>query len=541
MGKAGDIGVDLSFSRPRLLFLLFAAWGALSFWIAPHPPMVDLPQHAGQIALLRDFILRVSPWSDTFQINLATPYLLGYGLALPLSFIMPTVAAMKLLLSLAYLAFVFMGVKIRMRVGADERVDWLFIPSFFGFSFNWGLYTYLLAAPICLLFIFLADRYSEKPGMKGGSLIVGAGLVLLVSHGLAFVLGWATGFGLLLLRAIRARKMAIAAAMPFAILALGALTYFLVGRSMDAAVISSNGVANDFGPNPLVRLRNALVFTFIFWQELGARRVYIPVGTAMFLAPFLMGLRIHWRRLGSWVPFACVLGIFFLGPSTASNTSLLYERFSLFLLPMFAWLFYRKDQVPHMTDSPRRQLAARAGQAMLIICCMLTLSAITIKCWYFRQETKAFDAAVRQLDPNQRTLGMVFDQSSNAAHNSIVYLHYPLWYQAEQHGLTDFNFAWFTPQIVRYKPDRQPPIHIGFEWSPGQFEWKRHQGDHYRYFFVRGPHPSVDTLFRGAPCMPKEIINEERWTVYENPCVRDAASTGMTPGKDGRPSSVTEK
>jgi hypothetical protein len=100
------------------------------------------------------------------------------------------------------------------------------------------------------------------------------------------------------------------------------------------------------------------------------------------------------------------------------------------------------------------------------------------------------------------------------------------------HGLTDFNFAWFTPQIVRYKPDRQPPIHIGFEWSPDQFDWKRHEGDHYRYFFVRGAHQGADVLFRGAPCMPREIISEGAWKVYENPCVRDGASVSMTLRKD---------
>jgi hypothetical protein len=516
---------DLSHARPRLLFLLFIAWGALTLWIAPHPPMVDLPQHAGQIALLHDFILQASPWSDNFLINLATPYLLGYGLALPLSFIMPIAAAMKLLLSLAYVGFVFMAVKMRQRVGASERVDWLFIPSFFGFSYNWGLYTYLLASPICLLFIYLSDRYAEKPAARDGALIVLAGLALLTSHGLAFVLGWGVGFGLLLLRQLKARKVSIAAMLPFAILVAGALIYLVLGRKMDAAVISSAGPADDFGPDPLTRLRNALVFPFIFWQELGARRVYIPVGAAMFIAPFLMGLRIRWSRLASWVPFACVLGIFFLGPSTVSNTSLLYERFSLFLLPMFAWMFCSRDD-GGIARTERRQWIARAGQGLAMVCCMLALAAITMKCWYFARETRDFDAMVRQLDPKQRALGLVFDTSSNAAHNSIVYLHYPLWYQAEKHGLTDFNFAWFTPQIVRYKPERRPPVQIGFEWGPGQFNWAQHQGEHYRYFFVRGAHESVEKLFRGAQCMPQQIYGSGGWAVYENPCVRDGAAMG---------------
>src|SRR4051812_35236964 len=90
----------------RLLWLLFIAWGAAIFWIAPHPPMVDFPQHAAQISLLRDLVSGRSPWSSQLQINLLTPYLIGYGLASLLSFAMPVVYAMKLLLSVAYLLFI---------------------------------------------------------------------------------------------------------------------------------------------------------------------------------------------------------------------------------------------------------------------------------------------------------------------------------------------------------------------------------------------------------------------------------------------------
>ncbi|MBK4734287.1 hypothetical protein [Noviherbaspirillum pedocola] len=522
------MSVDLGQSRPRLLFTLFVAWGALIFWIAPHPPMVDLPQHAGQIALLHDFVLRSSPWSDNFLINLSTPYLLGYGLALPLSFIMPIAASMKLLLSIAYLGFVFIGVKMRQRVGADERIDWLFIPGFFGFSYNWGLYTFLLAAPICLLFIYLADRYAEKPGLRRGVWTVLCGLALLVSHGLAFVLGWAAGFGLLALRSLRARRIPVAQVLPFALLALGAVGYFILGRHMDAAVISSNGVADYWGPDPLARLLNGLMFNFAFDHVSGSPNRYMVLGALMFLAPLLMGLRPRWRNLASWVPFACVAGIFFLGPSTASNTSLLYERFSLYLLPLFAWLC----AAPKASDAALSAFGAaraRVGQGVLILCCVATLGMVSLNAWRFRAETHDFDAAVRQLDAKARTLGLVFDTSSTTLRNNIVYVHYPLWYQAEKHGLTDFNFAWFTPQIVRYKPSRQPPVHIGFEWSPDQFNWKQHQGEHYRYFFVRGPHASVEKLFAGAPCMPQQVISAGAWVVYENPCVREGAAAGGAP------------
>ena len=118
----------------RWLFILAALWGAAIFWLAPHPPMIDLPQHAAQVALLRDLLQGTSPWTAFFRINWITPYLVGYGLALPLSLLMPVAAALKLLLSLAYLAFVFMCVRLRRYFGADARLDWLFLLSFTGIA-----------------------------------------------------------------------------------------------------------------------------------------------------------------------------------------------------------------------------------------------------------------------------------------------------------------------------------------------------------------------------------------------------------------------
>ena len=57
----------------RLLFLLTLAWAVSIIWIAPRPPMTDLPQHAGQVALLHDMATGNSPWLDLFRTNLSRP------------------------------------------------------------------------------------------------------------------------------------------------------------------------------------------------------------------------------------------------------------------------------------------------------------------------------------------------------------------------------------------------------------------------------------------------------------------------------------
>jgi hypothetical protein len=93
-------------SLNRSLYAVTVAASAGLIWLAQWPPMADMPQHAAQVALLHDLLTGQSPWASEFRINLLTPYLIGYGLALPLSFIFSATTAVKIVLTGAFLAFV---------------------------------------------------------------------------------------------------------------------------------------------------------------------------------------------------------------------------------------------------------------------------------------------------------------------------------------------------------------------------------------------------------------------------------------------------
>lgn len=497
-------------SRWRWLFALTVIWGALIFWIAPHPPMVDLPQHAGQVALLRDILLGQSPWSDQFRINLFTPYILGYGLALPLSLIMPVAAALKLLLSLGYLVFVFMCVKLRQQFKADPRLDWLFLLGFFGFAYKWGFFTFLVAAPLGLWFILLSVRYADQRSYARGAGIVAVGLLMLASHGLVFLFAWGIGA---MQTALGARKLKplLLALVPYAILICACAGYFLISRHINAGLEAGLEQAIKWRWG-LLR-RSVLLYAAGGGDQQNMRDIFLPVFIVMAAAPWLMGLRIDWRRTSSWIPFAGVVFILAFVPHFAFNTAFLYERFALFLLPAYAWTF-----VSNAAMSERPRAAGRYapfGLASLVVASWSILSLHTVWAWRFAQETAAFQEILQVLEPKQRALSLVFDNYSAAARSRPVYIHYPLWYQAEKQGLVDFNFAWFPPQIVRYRPDHLPAVHVLFDWFPERFDWKSNHGADYRYFFVRHDGPVPENLFRGVDCPPVSLITRERWTVFE--------------------------
>jgi hypothetical protein len=156
--------VRIADSRTAYAVTVLAA--ASIFWLAARLPMVDLPQHVAQIVLWHDLLMGQSLWSELFQINIVTPYLIAYSIALALSFIVTASTAFKILLSVAYVAFIASCIQLRRDFGADKRLDWIFIPSFFGFAYDWGFATFLISTPLCLQFIRLARIQAEGANVK---------------------------------------------------------------------------------------------------------------------------------------------------------------------------------------------------------------------------------------------------------------------------------------------------------------------------------------------------------------------------------------
>lgn len=498
----------------RILFALAVVWGASIFWLAPHPPMVDLPQHAGQVSLLKDLLLGKSPWAEVMQVNLLTPYLIGYGLALPLALVLPVAIALKILLSAAYIGFVCLCVALRRHFDADSRLDWLCLVSFFGFAYSWGFLTFLVAAPIGLLFILLSDRYATLPTAARGVWVLGVGLVLLASHGLTFVFGWTVGALLVMVRARSARQW-LRQLGPHAALAATCLGYFLISRHFESSFKTDLDSAFDWRWH-WDRLPRALIYTSAtHWMS------WLPAIGALLLPcfPWLLGLRIDPARRSTLVAFAVVMAILMFAPFFAMKTAFLNERFALFLMPAYAWMFTR------CTVSNRPWLSSHGSMAriawpLMIATCLALLSMHSMRAWRFGQETAAFDAMLSHLEPGQRGLSLMFDRSSDADRSKNVYLHYAAWYQAEKQGLIDFNFAWFVPQVARFRPERAPAVGAGFEWAPESFDWQRHRGADYRYFFVRHSGRIPAGLFQGADCLPVPVVTLTKWTVFERSACR---------------------
>jgi hypothetical protein len=502
----------------QVAYLAALLLGATMVWLAPRPPMEDFPQHVAQVTLLRDLLRGTSPWSDLLRINWFTPYLLGYGVTLLLSAAMPVTVAMKVVLSGAFLSFVASCTALRKAYGGDARLDWLYIPGFFGFAYQFGLVTFLVAAPLGWTFVLLASRAAARPTLATLLTVTGAGVALFFCHGLVFLFCCAVGVTqVLLLRRSPARTAASMA--PYVGLGCLAIVYFLTVQRGDPLAASSTGQLGRDAFKPAVGWdwsgeRGWHRLISMFFYVLSSERsdaILLPVLLFMAAAPWLLGLRVNREDRSVWAPTLVLVGVWLLAPEYAMKIHFLYHRFALFLLPAYALLFSspRRDEGEADPVRARRSTWVEAG---LAAACIAYLGIIAVRHRRFIGEAAPFEKVLAAAEPGQRAMSIIFETGSTAIRNLYTFQSFPVWYENDKGGFVDFNYAYFLPQIVRFRPDRVPPMPFGY--IADLFDWKRFRGRDYRYFFVRRFEPS-EHLFDNDECRVVLLEHADDWWLYE--------------------------
>lgn len=503
-------------SLTRALFYVTALYGCVLLWIAPRLPLCDLPQHAAQIALLHDLLIHASPWESIVRINYFTPYLTGYGIGVLLSFLMSVNTALKLTMTVAYLTQLYLFLELRKRFTDDDRLDWLFVPGFFGFAFIWGFYTFLVAAPIGMAFVLVAHRFAVQPSWRVAAQVLVVGLVLFFSHGLTFMFSCAIGAGFLVAEWISKRRT-------ISTLLLTLIPYFLFGAL--CVVYSRVTQAND----PLLTQHDFLQgvawfpaersrFLLYVWGMRKQDFIFLPGTAVMLAAPFLLRRRLNWTNLCALVPLIVVLVDWVAVPSYAMKIAFLYERFALYLMPAVAIAFSSQGAVNrNRSDAPPRIFGVSRDtlvSALLMLSCWWFMGVQTVREHRFSAESAPFETILGLMEPGQRAALLILDMKSQAYH-FMTYTHYAAWYQAEKHGFVDYNFAWFSPQPARFRLDALPAIGPGFDVAPEKFDWMKHQGRIYRYFVVRDTTNQGRTLLSNSECDIRLVRSIGEWSLFE--------------------------
>ena len=92
-------------SNESALYVIFLAIGCFLILNAQLLPMTDLPQHAGQVAKLKQLIEGNAYYGENLTTNFFTPYLTGYSLIYIISLFFPIIASVNATVAIAFLFF----------------------------------------------------------------------------------------------------------------------------------------------------------------------------------------------------------------------------------------------------------------------------------------------------------------------------------------------------------------------------------------------------------------------------------------------------
>lgn len=489
------LAATLSLGNDRL-FLAIALLSAAPLWIGSYLPLVDMPQHAAQVAMLRELWNGNQTFTQLFEINWFTPYLLGYLLLAALSAVLPVTIAAKLVVSASIIALPLLTGRLLRAAGADERWKWLAIPCSFSYALYWGFLSFIVAAPLALVFLILTIRFADAPTLRRALGIAAFSIFLFFCH--IIVLGFVSliALGYLAGRHYRNPGMLVLRALPYtAALPLIAAWFTVTYRS--EAAVQDNLVI--YG---LVRERLEQLLLQPAGHD-GFSSLLTPVITAaVLLLPLLAGCRFS-RKPERWLPFVLGLLVFMVAPRYVFSTAYFYQRLGVFLVPLWllAW------DVPGV----RQRRLDWAAIAVVLLWSFTNISRFAA----FARETESYRAIIAELPPGRRVASMIYDHRS-PYFALPVYMHFPAWYAATQHGIADFNFADFISQMVRYRKDAGPRMTDALGWYPTQFRWQENGGDSYDYFIVKSPFDISGPIFKEQRGDVELVARSGWWWLYRN-------------------------
>ncbi|MDA0979277.1 MAG: hypothetical protein O3B72_12005, partial [Proteobacteria bacterium] len=394
------------------------------------------------------------------------------------------------------LGFIWSLAWLRRELNAPSLLDWLFLAVPFGFAYEWGFLNFLVCAPLGPLFLVHYHRFLE--GRACGWSVMAWTLVLFFGH-LLIVAFFCVTASAMALRNLPAFPELVRRILPMTVsipLALGWMLLNVEPRNI------SNPVVWNIDVSRLTR----------FFPDLFSLEYSLPqtaVAMTLVALPFLLGVRPRWC-IDTVAPGLFYVAFMLLAPSLVFDNLGTLERFQMFGL-MFLVLLCRDARLiaPPFLERMERLVVLLPGIVGIAL-----LGRIAIKAYGFEQESADFRRMLTYTEPHRRALSLV-EQRNSAFARVPVYLHFPVWYQVEQQGLVDFNFAEWPSLNSFYRPAYRSGISSRLAWRPAEFDWEKHHADNYDYFLVEGREAFVTYIFRDDAHRVALRYQGRNWFLFE--------------------------
>jgi hypothetical protein len=452
-------------------------------------PMVDLPQHAAQIAAWLN-------WHDPLyrthelELNFRTPYLLAYPVARLFAPVVGVVFALKLVVAASVALHVVSFAHLVRRLGHDPWLSLLGVPTALGYAFYFGFVSFLIAMPVVYLAIAEAVRHAERPTLRSGLIVAGLLSLALLAHGIALGLALLAVVPLL----VRGGGRFVERMLPLAAPVVFAAAWILPGTS----TARIGDTIFD------LRLNRALELAAMLVGIGPADGLATLTGlVVLVLAGCLVGAPS--RRWERFLPLGLALVGTLTFPALFRGVGPLGPRFVVLLVPGLLLAFEARKAEP----VPRRVPAAQAAMAFVAAAWVFLFVA---RLPAFNRETEGLHSLVGEMPAGKNIRPIVFERESEAFPGVPALLHLPAFYQVKKGGSQGYSFAMYPLSVVRYRAGVMPRMSGGAEWRPETFDWQR-EHQNYDYFVVHSSSDRFLSLFGGA----SDVVLEGRrgnWWAY---------------------------
>lgn len=484
----------------KILFLVTVVLIVAIILSGSYLPMVDLPQHAAQVATLDAILKNQSSWSDIVELNFETPYLIGYLTWLSLYQIFDIVTSSKLLISIIFILYIFSFFQLIKIFNATNLVYWIALPSFFGFCFQWGFVTFLFAISVGLLFFIENIKWTKKVTIVNSLRIGLFGLVLFFSHVLSFAFFCFLSF-LYIVSCVKSFRDILRYLPVYAFFA-GLLGFYFLQHDPLTGLYS-------YGENVMwhgikEKLINLLVYP---WSMVVVDYRYLMISIFLLIAPFSLGFRLS-KEIKKYIPVLGFLFLWLVLPHFLNNTYFIYERFALLFFGFYYLIFEKRECKNYL------EKLSPIFYTSFFISIVYLVAQIVMAINLAKKDSQDFVEVLKYVPAHKRVLTLAFAHTSPSVGIPFTYVHFGSWYQAEKQGWSDFNFAWFHPQIVRFKPATVPEVKPGFEWTPLVVQNLK-SCTQYDLLFVRAYSPMADGVIKNSLCKNYSLlVNQGTWFIY---------------------------
>ncbi|MES2206978.1 MAG: hypothetical protein V4525_09315 [Pseudomonadota bacterium] len=478
-------------SQPKKLFIIGCLLSIVPIWLVDYLPMIDLPEHAAQIATLKRLLLNKEYYSAYYDIVPLTPYWFAYLLTVIFSFFMPLTMALKCVISLAVALTSWSAASLRNLVSQDDSLDWIFLPIGYGFAFQWGFLTFMLSIPIAFLAFKYFLNYLFEPTPKKKIYCAILALILFFAHSITYIV---IIFIVIMIEILTTKNFIKSIKLLFPLFSplLIIIKWFFYLTDTWSYEIFFWGARNGINYED-------------FFALIGAYYSKI-LGIIFTLVIFVFPLCLRAKYIFGWqiTPFIITSLLVLMGPTIVLDTRFFSERLSVLLIPFFVFFIHFDESDNKFSYKIRHLVSFFIAITLLII--------TGHKIYSFKKETLLIHRIIDKLEPNKKLYKFI-DCTPDIAFHPCTFIHIGGWYRAEKDGISDDSFARYPSLVVTYKKRNLRQLDWKADLSYENYQKGKYL-NYYDYYLFNGNHNKVNTIIKNNSIKANLIYKENDWWIF---------------------------